>query len=409
MKKLLQKFENTLPEIIFEWHDKETNAEGWIVINSLKGGAAGGGTRMRKGLDKREVIALAKTMEVKFSVSGPNIGGAKSGINFDPQDSRKKEVLKRWYKAIIPLLKSYYGTGGDMNVNQIEDVIPITESYGLWHPQEGVVNGHYSLSEKGKIPKISRLKQGVSNILTNTEYSPSVPKYTVADMITGFGVAESIFHYYKLWGGNVAEKKVIIQGWGTVGSATAYYLAKAGAKIVGIIDRVGVGGLINENGYSFKEVTALFLHRNGNNLTAENMLSFEEVNNKIWNVKADIFIPAASSRILEKDQLKKLIEAGLKVISSGANVPFKDPDIFYGKIGEYADSNVSVIPDFIANCGMARVFAYLMIDGAKLDDESIFNDVSAIIGKALTEVYKSHKDKTGIAAAALQVTVSKLL
>jgi glutamate dehydrogenase/leucine dehydrogenase len=49
-----------------------------------------GGTRMRKGLDINEVLSLAKTMEVKFTVSGPAIGGAKSGINFDPNDPRKK-------------------------------------------------------------------------------------------------------------------------------------------------------------------------------------------------------------------------------------------------------------------------------------------------------------------------------
>jgi glutamate dehydrogenase/leucine dehydrogenase len=43
-------------------------------------------------------------MEVKFTVS-PAIGGAKSGINFDPNDPRKKGVLQRWYKAVSPLLK----------------------------------------------------------------------------------------------------------------------------------------------------------------------------------------------------------------------------------------------------------------------------------------------------------------
>ena len=102
MKDLLAQFENKRPEIVFEWKDAETEAEGWVVINSLRGGAAGGGTRMRQGLDKREVESLAKTMEVKFTVSGPAIGGAKSGINFDPQDPRKRGVLERWYKAVIP-------------------------------------------------------------------------------------------------------------------------------------------------------------------------------------------------------------------------------------------------------------------------------------------------------------------
>ena len=66
MKELLERFENKQPEIVFEWSDSETDAKGWVVINSLRGGAAGGGTRMRKGLDKREVESLAKTMEIKL-------------------------------------------------------------------------------------------------------------------------------------------------------------------------------------------------------------------------------------------------------------------------------------------------------------------------------------------------------
>ena len=107
----LETYKSTPPEIVFEWNDPETDAKGWVVINSLKGGAAGGGTRMRKGLTKEEVMSLAKVMEIKFSVCGPSIGGAKSGIDFDPSDPRRTEVLKRWYKAVFPLLKNYYGTG----------------------------------------------------------------------------------------------------------------------------------------------------------------------------------------------------------------------------------------------------------------------------------------------------------
>jgi glutamate dehydrogenase/leucine dehydrogenase len=190
---------------------------------------------MRKGLDKREVESLAKTMEVKFTVSGPPIGGAKSGINFDPADPRKKGVLERWYKAVFPLLKNYYGTGGDLNVDEIHEVIPITEEYGLWHPQEGIVNGHFHATEPQKINKIGQLRQGVSKILEDYNYTPTskYKKYTVADMITGFGVAEAVRHYYKLWGGEISEKRAIIQGWGNVGAAATLYLAKAGVKIVG--------------------------------------------------------------------------------------------------------------------------------------------------------------------------------
>ncbi len=408
MKELLAQFENKHPEIVFEWKDAETEAEGWVVINSLRGGAAGGGTRMRAGLDKREVESLAKTMEVKFTVSGPPIGGAKSGINFDPADPRKKGVLERWYRAVYPLLKNYYGTGGDLNVDEIHEVIPITESYGLWHPQEGVVNGHFKAAEPQKISKLGQLRQGVSKVLEDVNYSPSVArKYTVADMVTGYGVAQAVCQYYELWGGQLKGKRAIIQGWGNVGAAAAYYLAAADVKIVGIIDRSG--GIIKPEGLTFDEVKTLYLNRHGNTLTADNLLSFEEVNARIWDVEADVFIPAAASRLVTKDQVARLKASGLEVISCGANVPFQDPEIFFGPTGEFADQHLSVIPDFIANCGMARVFAYLMEQDIEITDQAIFTDIARTIRQALEKTYARNPHKTEIAKASFEIALSQLL
>ncbi|HAV26076.1 MAG TPA: amino acid dehydrogenase, partial [Bacteroidetes bacterium] len=186
MEELLKKFENKRPEIVFEWKDSETEAEGWVVINSLRNGAAGGGTRMRKGLDKREVESLAKTMEVKFTVAGPPIGGAKSGINFDPADPRKEGVLRRWYAAVMPMLRNYYGTGGDMNVDQYSEVIPYTADLGVLHPQEGVVQGYYkNYSKVEKLQAITRLQSGVLLPIIDERFTPDVSKkYNVSDMIT---------------------------------------------------------------------------------------------------------------------------------------------------------------------------------------------------------------------------------
>ena len=408
MKDLLQKFENKEPEIVFNWKDAETEAEGWTVINSLRGGAAGGGTRMRKGLDKNEVLSLAKTMEVKFSVSGPAIGGAKSGINFDPNDPRKKGVLERWYKAVSPLLKTYYGTGGDLNVDEIHEVIPMTEDCGVWHPQEGVFNGHFRPTEADKINRIGQLRQGVIKVIENPNFSPDVNrKYTVADMITGYGVAEAVRHYYTIFGGDVKGKKAIVQGFGNVGSAAAFYLAQMGAKVVGIIDRDG--GLINENGFTFEEITTLFLNKDGNKLVAENMIPFEEINAKIWSIEAQIFAPCAASRLVTKDQVDEMIASGLEVISSGANVPFADKEIFFGPIMEATDAKVSLIPDFIANCGMARVFAYFMEKKVQMTDEAIFSDTSSTIKKAIQNVYNSSIDKKNISARAFEIALKQLV
>jgi glutamate dehydrogenase/leucine dehydrogenase len=408
MQDLLKRFEHKAPEIVFEWKDAETEAEGWVVINSLRGGAAGGGTRMRKGLDKREVESLAKTMEIKFTVSGPAIGGAKSGINFDPADPRKKEVLQRWYKAVMPLLKNYYGTGGDLNVDEIHEVIPITEAYGLWHPQEGVVNGHFNAPEGEKIRRVGQLRLGVSKVVEDPHFSPDpAKKYVVADMITGYGVAESVIHYYKMQGEPILGKKAIIQGWGNVAAAAAYYLAQQGVLITGIVDREG--GLINPAGYTYEEVKSLFLSKQGNKLNAFNMLSFEEVNSRIWDQSADIFIPAAASRLVTKEQMERLIAAGLEVVSSGANVPFADPEIFFGPIAQYVDQKVAVIPDFIANCGMARVFAYLMEKDVEISDDAIFGDVSKIIGDAMAKVHALNPGKTNITQTAFEIALKQLI
>lgn len=408
MKDLLKKYEEKQPEVVFNWKDPETEAEGWTVINSLRGGAAGGGTRMRKGLDKYEVTSLAKTMEVKFTVSGPAIGGAKSGINFDPHDPRKKGVLERWYKAVAPLLKSYYGTGGDLNVDEIHEVIPITEDSGVWHPQEGVFNGHFKPTESDKINRIGQLRHGVIKVVESEKYSPDVfKKYTVADMITGYGVAEAVKHYYEIYGGSVVGKRAVVQGFGNVGSAAAFYLAQMGAKVVGIIDRVG--GVINDKGFSFDEIKSYFLNKDGNTLVADNMISFEEINNKIWEIPTEIFAPCAASRLIQQDQINKMIDSGLEVISCGANVPFADKEIFFGPIMEDTDKKVSLIPDFISNCGMARVFAYFMERRVEMSDEAIFSDTSNIIKRALQNTFEKNSSKTNISETAFEIALKQLI
>ena len=408
MEKLLEKFENKRPEIVFEWKDDKTNAEGWIVINSLRGGAAAGGTRMRIGVTRNEVLALAKTMEVKFTVAGPPIGGGKSGINFDPRDPRKKEVLRRWYAAAKPLLKTYYGTGGDMNVDEVHEVIPMCEEQGILFPLEGIVNGHHRRDEQGKMKIINQLKEGVPLIVRDKNLTPNPDKdYSVGDLITGYGVSETILHYYNIYGGDVKGKRVIVQGWGNVAGAAAYYLAQAGAIIVGIID-IG-GGVINKEGFAFEEIKSLLEDRSSNFLEAENMLTFDQANEKMWSVGAEIFVPAAASRLLSQNQLDTMIDNGLEVISSGANVPFADKEIFFGPISKSADERISVLPDFIANCGMARVFAYLMEDEIEMTDVSIFADTSNCIKNALIKSYEINNSKTHISKTAFEIALKQLV
>ena len=407
MEKLMREFEDKKPEIVFEWNDSETEAQGWLVINSLRGGSAAGGTRMRVGVSRDEVLALAKTMEVKFTVSGPDIGGGKSGINFDPKDPRKTGVLKRWFKAAKPILKTYYGTGGDMNVDEVHEVIPFCKDEGILFPLEGIINGHLNLEGAEKIKIINQLSKGVPLAVTTKGLAPKIStKYCVGDLITGYGVCESVIHFYNIYGGTIKGKRVIIQGWGNVAATAAYYLAQAGANIVGIIDKNG--GLINKDGFSFDKISELLKNRKSNFLNDSEVQSFTTINKNIWKVGAEIFIPAAASRLVTDEQLDNMIKNNLEVISAGANVPFADKEIFFGPIAKKADDKISVIPDFISNCGMARTFSYLMEENIEMNDFAIFDAVSKTIKVALEKAYKLNNTKTNLAKTAFEIALNKL-
>ena len=229
----------------------------------------------------------------------------------------------------------------------------------------------------------------------------------MADMITGYGVAEAVRHYYDIFGGTVKGKRAVVQGFGNVGAAAAFYFAQMGAKVVGIIDRDG--GVINEEGFSFEEIKSFYLDKKGNTLVADGMMSFEEINSKIWSIQTEIFAPCAASRLITKDQIGKMIESGLEVISCGANVPFADKEIFFGPIMEYTDEKVSLIPDFISNCGMARVFAYFMERRVPMDDELIFQDTSETIRKAILNIFKQNASKVNLSKTAFEIALKQLV
>ena len=402
----LKKFEHKEPEIVVAWNDSETEAKGWLVINSLRGGAAGGGTRMKKGVDLQEVLLLAKTMEIKFTVSGPAIGGAKSGIDFDPFDPRKEGVLRRWYRAIRPMLKSCCGTGGDLNVDFTDEVVPLTRELGILHPQEGILEGH--LRGNGKAQKALRLTDGTCRVVRDGRFTPDPEgNFTVADLISGYSLAESVVHYYRLYHDGHVGKKATIQGWGNVGAAAGFYLSQAGVEVIAILDKYG--GVINLEGFAAEDVRRFLLERKTDKLSGYSQIPYDQMMTHFWRLPADIFIPAAASKLVTRDQIQAMIESGVELIACGANVPFADQENFFGPIAEYADNSISVIPDFIANSGMARVFAYLMGEDAVIADEAIFRDVSDTVGGALAAACKNGCAPTKITQTVYQEALSQLV
>jgi hypothetical protein len=103
-----------------------------------------------------------------------------------------------------------------------------------------------------------------------------------------------------------------------------------------------------------------------------------------------------------------MLAGGIEVIACGANVPFVDDQVFFGPTARYADEHTAVIPDFVSNCGMARVFAYLMQPDAVMTDRAIFSDTSVTIRRALEDVRKNNDFPRKISTTALFLALKKL-
>lgn len=400
-------FLRTPPELTLDWRDAETGARGWLIINSHRGGAAGGGTRMREGVTPAEVTYLAKTMELKFALAGPPIGGAKTGIDFDPRDPRKAQVLRRWYRAIAPFLHACYGTGGDLNVDEVSEVIPYTAALGLRHPQEGVVRGHLKPDDARFAEIIHMLDTGVKAPLSDGYGVPGL-QLTVSDATTGWGVASSVIHLYERTGVGIDGTRVLLEGFGNVGAACALYLARAGARIVGITD--AEKALIAPEGLGAHEIEELIRRRVDKLLPGDDpRIRRGAEAEAFWRTSAEVFVCAALSGSVTDTTLDALAAAGVRVIACGANQPFREESIGDTRVTQMADSRFAILADFLSNCGMARTFSYLMEPDPEPRDAPILQAIDTTIRTTLDEVLdRSEVPTRGLFASTLAVSLDRI-
>jgi glutamate dehydrogenase/leucine dehydrogenase len=393
------------PELTVAWRDPATGARGWLVFNSLRGNAAGGGTRMRIGANPRETTYLAKTMELKFALVGPQIGGAKSALDFDPCDPRKADVLERWYRHIRPYLRDHYGTGGDLNVDEVTEVIPTLARLGVAHPQEGIARGHFGAGDGVFQRIIHNLDVGVKAPLT-APYGCRVPR-TIADMVTGYGLSVAINRFYEREGRSIAGARVLLEGFGNVGAGCALYLARAGARIVGIADAEKV--LVEPAGLAAADIEALIQRSPGRMLPGDDprLLRGGE-RTRFLDVPADVFVAAAISGSIDEVKLQRLAAAGVGVIAGGANHPFREARMGSTRVAQAADRSFSVIPDVVANCGMARTFSYLMEDGASPTPAAVYEAVRRTVSTTVDEVCDRAAGPTQILAATCDLALDRV-
>ncbi len=396
----------TPPETLVEWNDPFSEAKGWLALNSTRGGAAGGGTRMRVGLERDEVVYLAKIMELKFAFSGPPIGGAKSGVAFDPADARKEEVLGRWFTAINPYLKSVYGTAGDLNVDEGREVRPICARLGLAHPQEGALRGHYAVAGEALERRLRAMNAGIEQE-AGEPFSPMGLTGSVSDLVTGYGVASAAKHLLELQGRGVEGARVLIEGFGCVGGGAAHFLAEAGARIVGIVDVHH--GLVVAEGLDSDGVTELLARRRATELPVASAEAGAADRVAFRRVPADLFVTAAASGTLTADTLERMEAQGVRAIVCGSNLPFAAVSPEDTALQADADGRFAIVADFVANLGAAHAFAYQMERDEPASVREFFDSVRATIAGALDEaVALAGSTERRLLAAALHMGLERI-
>src|SRR5512142_1085622 len=126
------------PYLEVAWNDSQSSARGYLVIDRLVRGVAGGGCRMRRNCTPDEVTRLAQTMTLKFALFDVPIGGAKVGIDYDPGAPDATEVLSRFFSAIAPFLRESYITGPDMGTHEAQ-IFQVLQGIGIHSPSYAAI------------------------------------------------------------------------------------------------------------------------------------------------------------------------------------------------------------------------------------------------------------------------------
>jgi glutamate dehydrogenase (NAD(P)+) len=314
------------PMLRVEWTDPVTSRKGYLVIDRLVGGIAGGGTRVRAGLTLTEIERLARTMSYKCGAMNLASGGAKGGIDCDPHSPEMRDMLTRFVTAMTPLLDTYWATAEDLGITQSE-LDSVFQDVGLG------MSVHAALKKIGdEDAAMDRVVRGLA---------VDVEGIGLADVIGGYGVAEAAVAAMPQLGLTAGSTRAVVQGFGSMGGASARYLGRLGVKVVGIID--GNGCIVNPDGL---DVEALLSARN--ELGEVDRSALREADSTLpladWlSIPAEIIVPAAVPDCIRADNCDQVTA---RLIVEAANIPTTEE-----AQARLHERGVVVIPDFVANSG----------------------------------------------------------
>lgn len=332
---------------------------GYRVQHNNTRGPFKGGIRYHQHVDIEEVRSLATLMTWKTSLVDIPYGGGKGGIEIDPSRYSKTElerISRKFFRAIDPII----GVNIDIpapDVNTNAQVMSwFMDEYSQTHGYTpGIVTG-------------KPLELGGSE---------------GREAATGRGTAIITREAAEKWNINLKGAKVVIQGFGNVGSYAAKFLHEYGCKIIGVSDISG--GLHDPEGF---DLDALFDY-NYKNRTIDGYQQGKKITNEqLLALECDFLIPAALGSAITDKNVDSL---NCKIIIEAANGPVT---------GEAADKlwekKIAIIPDILTNAGGVTVSYFEWVQNLqqfKWPEKEINEKLEQKMVSAFNEVYSIRESK----------------
>ena len=313
---------------------------GFRVQHSMARGPAKGGIRYAPDVTLDEVRALASWMTWKCAVVNIPFGGAKGGVICDPKAMSQGELermTRRYTSEIIDFIGPEKDVPApDVNTNE-QTMAWIMDTYSM------------------------HMRQTVTSVVTGKPLNIGGSRGRIE--ATGRGVLVVCDESLRYLNMPVEGCRVVIQGFGNVGSNAARLMMERGYKIVGIAERDG--GLANPNGIDIHQLVE-YKYRNGTTLGfrgAEATPSEE-----LLVSECEILIPAATENVITSRNADKI---KARIVVEGANGP---TTAVADEI--LAEKRIFIVPDILANAGgvTASYFEWVQDRQGYFWKESVVNE-----------------------------------
>ncbi|MFE2984424.1 Glu/Leu/Phe/Val dehydrogenase dimerization domain-containing protein [Streptomyces sp. NPDC059262] len=378
------------PLMSLTWTDHVTGRHGYLVVDRLVRGVSSGGLRMRRGCTLDEVAGLARGMTMKealhYNPQGRYIplGGAKGGIDCDPQDPEAYGVLVRYLRAMRPYIESFWTTGEDLGLTQ-DLVDRAAEEAGLVSSIQAV----YPLLEDEEAAR-RRLADA---------FAVDVDGIGLDELVGGCGVAESVLAALDRAGVPYEGTRVSVQGLGTMGGATARFLARAGLRVVAVADVKGT--VANPDGL---DVDALLAARDAYGTVDRSALreGDRELPGDAWlSADAEVLVPAAVSYAVDATNQEQITA---RWIVEAANMPvLPEAEELLARRG------ITVLPDVVVNSGTNAWWWWTLFGDIEADADEAFaytrRSMRALIDQMLA---RAEADGTTPRASAHAIVADRL-